>query len=88
MRLSGTNIDLYIYPAYLNIEDEISAKDYEEFFLTKRDESRIAFEPLFPAFLDDEYPKFKRFDFVFSDSSGNTINDLIEISGIEKVNFE
>ena len=35
---------------------------------------------------DDETDKsiFTRFDFVFSDSGGNTTKDLIEIDGIEK----
>lgn len=84
MRLYGTNIDMFVFPVFLDYEEEITAKDYDEFFFAKKDELRIAAEPLFPAFLNDEIEKIKRFDFVFSDSSGNTVNDLIEISGIEK----
>lgn len=85
-RLYGTKIDLFIFPALAGNEEGINGKDYIEFF-SKKDEIKFSAEPIFPAFLGEEYPKIRRFDFVFSDSSGNTTNDLIEISGIDISNL-
>lgn len=84
-KLYGTDIEFYIFPTFIN-DEEISASDYIDFF-TKKDETKIAPDPIFPSLLESENPKIKRFDFVFSDGSGNTTNDLIEISGIEKSNL-
>jgi len=84
IRLQGTSIEMFVFPTFLDIEEEIKAKDYDDFFFTKKDELKVGTEPLFPPFIENTADKIKRFDFVFSDSSGNTINDLIEISGIEK----
>lgn len=82
-RLRYTDIDMFVFPIALNGE-QISAKDYDTFFFDKKDETRLVVEPVFSIFHNDGTEKFTRFDFVFSDSSGNTTNDLIEISGIEK----
>lgn len=84
-KLYGTDIEFYVFPTFIN-DEEISASDYIDFF-TKKDETRIAPDPIFPSLLENENPKIKRFDFVFSDGSGNTTNDLIEIAGIEKSNL-
>lgn len=84
-KLYGTDIEFYVFPTPIN-DEEISASDYIDFF-SKKDETRIATEPIFPSLLENENSKIKRFDFVFSDGSGNTTNDLIEISGVEKSNL-
>jgi len=85
-KLFGTKIDFYIFPALIGDDQEINGSDYIEFLL-KKDETKIFVEPLFPAFLLEEHSKIRRFDFIFSDSSGNTTNDLIEISGINISNL-
>lgn len=82
-RLRYTDIDMFVFPIALNGE-QISANDYDAFFFDKKDESRLVVDPIFSIFQNEGIEKFTRFDFVFSDSSGNTTNDLIEISGIEK----
>ncbi len=82
-RLRYTDIDMFVYPVAFNGE-QISAKDYDTFFFDKKDEIRLVAEPIFSIFQNEGTERFTRFDFVFSDSSGNTTNDLIEISGIEK----
>ena len=82
-RLRYTDIDMFVYPVAFNGE-QISAKDYDAFFFDKKDETRLVAEPIFSIFQNEGTERFTRFDFVFSDSSGNTTNDLIEISGIEK----
>lgn len=82
-RLRYTDIDMFVYPVAFNGE-QISAKDYDTFFFDKKDETRLVAEPIFSIFQNEGTERFTRFDFVFSDSSGNTTNDLIEISGIEK----
>ncbi len=82
-RLRYTDIDMFVYPVALQGE-QISAKDYDSFFFDKKDETRLVAEPIFSIFQNEGAERFTRFDFVFSDSSGNTTNDLIEITGIEK----
>jgi hypothetical protein len=82
-RLRYTDIVMFVYPIALN-GDQISAKGYDTFFFDKKDETRLVAEPIFSIFQNEGTERFTRFDFVFSDSSGNTTNDLIEISGIEK----
>jgi hypothetical protein len=82
-RLRYTDIDMFVYPVASNGE-QISAKDYDSFFFDKKDETRLVAEPIFSIFQNEVTERFTRFDFVFSDSGGNTTNDLIEISGIDK----
>ena len=82
-RLYNTDIDLFVLPVAIG-DQQISVEDYDTFFFDKRDETRLVHEPLFSIFQNEGTDKFNRFDFIFSDSSGNTTNDLIEISGIEK----
>lgn len=82
-RLRYTNIDMFVYPVAIDGK-QISAKDYDTFFFDKKDETRLVAEPIFSIFQNEGTERFTRFDFVFSDSSGNTTNDLLEISGIEK----
>ncbi len=83
MWLKGTNINIYVFPTSYSVND-IDAKDYENFFFENKPENSL-FSFDFLCF-DDEADKsvFTRFDFVFSDSGGNTTRDLIEIDGIEK----
>lgn len=82
-RLKFTDIDMFVYPVAYKGE-KISAKDYDDFFFYKKDESRLDYDPIF-LILDNEGTKrFNRFDFVFADNGGNTTNDLVELSGIEK----
>lgn len=82
-RLKYTNIDMFVYPVAFKGE-EISAKDYDDFFFNKKDETRVNNDPVFLILYNEGTKRFNRFDFVFADSGGNTTNDLIEISGIEK----
>lgn len=83
MWLKRTNINIYVFPASFS-DDDIDAKEYENFFFNNATENSL-FHFDFLSF-DDETDKsiFTRFDFVFSDSGGNTTKDLIEIDGIEK----
>ncbi len=80
--LKNTDIALFVYPIVTKGE-QFSVKEFEEFFFEKKDERRLTAEPLIP-FFDNKTIKFTRFDFVFADTSGNTVNDLIEISGLDK----
>lgn len=82
--LAGTNIGVYIFPLALD-DEPITASEYESFFFEKKDETRLINEPIFS--FERDITKFKRFDFVFTDIGGNTENDRIEISGIEKSRF-
>lgn len=82
-RLYNTDIDMFVYPIAFEGE-QISAKDYDTFFFDKKDESRLVAEPIFSIFQNEGTERFTRFDFIFADNGGNTTNDLIEISGIEK----
>jgi hypothetical protein len=82
-RLKYTNIDMFVFPATFDGES-INAKDYDDFFFDKKDETRLEYDPIFSIFDNEGAKRFNRFDFVFSDSGGNTTNDLVEISGIEK----
>ncbi|MDD2634930.1 MAG: hypothetical protein PHW82_05465 [Bacteroidales bacterium] len=82
-RLRYTNIVMYVYPITLRGE-QFSTEDYDTFFFNKKDETRLVSDPVFSIFQNEGIAKAVRFDFVFSDNSGNTTNDLIEISGIEK----
>ena len=80
--LFNTDISLFVYPAVIKGE-QFSAVEYDKFFFEKKDERRLTADPLIP-FFDDKTVKFTRFDFVFADTSGNSTNDLIEISGLDK----
>jgi hypothetical protein len=82
-RLKYTNVDMFVYPVSISGE-EISAKDYDDFFFEKKDESRLEYDPIFSILGNEGSIRFNRFDFVFADNSGNTTTDLIELSGIEK----
>lgn len=82
-RLKYTDIDMFVYPIAFNGE-EISSKDYDDFFFDKKDESRLDHDPIFSILDNEGFRRFNRFDFVFADNGGNTTNDLIELSGIEK----
>jgi len=88
-KLYGTDIDFYIFPTIEsdNEEEEITPKEYTDFFFSLKDETKIAPEPLWPCFENEDSKKLKRFDFVFADSSGNTTKDLIEITGMDKSFF-
>lgn len=80
--LKGTDINIFVFPA--NYEgDTIDADKYESFFFDKKSESSL-FEFNFLNFEDDSDKSSVKFDFVFSNTGGNTTIDLIEISGIEK----
>lgn len=92
-KLYGTDITFYIYPVLVDASDaanSISAKDYEDFFFELKDESRLvnkqndSEKDSFSFFEPMEKTKFTKFDFVFANSSGQTVNELIEISRIEK----
>lgn len=82
-RLKFTNIDMFVYPVAIKGE-AICSKDYDDFFFFKKDESRLDYDPIFSILENEGTKRFNRFDFIFADSSGNTTNDLIELSGIEK----
>lgn len=81
-RLRYTDIDMFVFPVVFKGE-QITAKDYDAFFFDKKDETRLVADPVFSIFQNKATERFTRFDFIFSDSSGNTTNDLIEISGLE-----
>jgi hypothetical protein len=82
-RLKFTDIDMFVYPVTSKGE-KISAKDYDDFFFYKKDESRLDYDPIFLILDNEGIKRFNRFDFVFADNGGNTTNDLVELSGIEK----
>jgi hypothetical protein len=82
-RLKYTDVDMFVYPVSIKGE-EISAKDYDDFFFEKKDESRLENDPIFSILSNEGAIRFNRFDFVFADNSGNTTTDLIELTGIEK----
>lgn len=82
-RLKYTDVDMFVYPVSISGE-EISTKDYDDFFFEKKDESRLEYDPIFSILGNEGSFRFNRFDFVFADNSGNTTTDLIELSGIEK----
>ncbi|MBO4529207.1 MAG: hypothetical protein J5767_01065 [Paludibacteraceae bacterium] len=80
--LKGTDINIFVYPAKYE-EGAIDAEKYESFFFDKKSESSL-FDFDFLNFEGDDGESNIRFDFVFSNTGGNTTIDLIEISGIEK----
>jgi len=80
--LYNTDISLFVYPIIAKGE-QLSVKELDDFFFEKKDERRLTADPIIP-FFDDNTIKFTRFDFVFADTSGNSTNDLIEISGLDK----
>lgn len=80
--LKGTDINIFVFPAKCE-GDAIDADKYEAFFFDKKSESSL-FDFDFLNFEDDDEESSVRFDFVFSNTGGNTTIDLIEISGIEK----
>ncbi|KAA6351614.1 hypothetical protein EZS27_001042 [termite gut metagenome] len=86
-KLQGTkNVIIFVYPRGLN-DDDIDVKDYEDFFTGKEEKKLVTDEHdfIFPISSNDrETRKFAAFDFVFSDCSGKTIIDLIELSGINE----
>ena len=47
-------------------------------------EGRLSSEPLFPTFIEEDDNKINKFDFIFSNTGGNTTVDLIEVSGLER----
>jgi hypothetical protein len=83
-RLHKTKIDLFIFPVALDGE-KISHKLYDTFF-EKKNEDLLQSEddPLLFIIQNDKPKNFAKFDFILSESSGQTTNDLIEISGIEQ----
>jgi hypothetical protein len=84
MWVKGTSISIYVFPATY-VRQNIKAENYESFFFRNRGEqSLFDFD-----FLNDDTQQtlFTRFDFVFSDTGGNTTKNLIEISGIERSNL-
>lgn len=83
-RLHKTKIDLFIFPIALRGK-EISHKLYDTFF-EKKNEDLLQSEddPLLFIIQNDKPENFSKFDFILSESSGQTTNDLIEISGIEQ----
>ncbi len=83
-RIDGTDIGIYVLPVSIDNDHEISPKEYELFFFDKKDETRFS-EPVFS--FERDLTQFKRFDFIFTDTGGNTEYDRIEISGIEKSRF-
>lgn len=82
-RLKYTEIDMFVYPVSISGE-EISSKDYDDFFFENKDETRLEYDPIFSIISNEGSIRFNRFDFVFADNSGNTTTDLIELSGVEK----
>lgn len=80
--LKGTEINIFVFPAKYNGK-AIDAEKYESFFFDKKSESSL-FDFDFLNFEDDDEESSIKFDFVFSNTGGNTTIDLIEISGIEK----
>jgi hypothetical protein len=83
-RLYKTNIDMFIFPITIQGKN-ITATQYNTFFEKKNEDLLQSNEDPLLFLIQNEEPKnFNKFDFVLSDSSGNTTNDLIEISGIEQ----
>lgn len=82
-KLLGTDIEFYVFPTEINEDNLIKGEDYIDFFFTTKNEASLNADPIFPPYLGSN-SKINRFDFIFSDSSGNTTNDLIEISGLDK----
>lgn len=83
--LYGTNKKgLYVFPR--SIGKKISCEAYESFFFRDKNEFALATEEFNPSlsFIDDTSDDFLLFDVVFSDKSGKTIIDLMEISGLSK----
>lgn len=80
--LKGTDINIFVFPAKYD-GNAIDADKYESFFFNKKSESSL-FDFDFLNFEDDGDESSVRFDFIFSNTGGNTTIDLIEISGIEK----
>lgn len=83
-KIAGTDIGVYILPVSIENDESITPKEYESFFFDKKDETKLS-EPIFS--FERDITRFKRFDFIFTDIGGNTENDRIEISGIEKSRF-
>lgn len=89
--LYGTGLSIFVLPNIIDDENETKqeekASEYLR-FLKNKDESRIFdYDPIFP-FEDDDVPKtIKKFDFILADTSGKTISDFIEISGIDRSFF-
>lgn len=82
-RLYNTKIDMFVFPVALE-GDPIDITEYHSFFFDNKNENSLQSDPLFLLFEAKGNERFNRFDFVLSDSSGNTTNDLIEISGVER----
>lgn len=80
--LKGTDINIFVFPIKYD-GGAIDAYKYESFFFDKKSESSL-FDVDFLNFEDEGEESSVRFDFVFSNTGGNTTIDLIEISGIEK----
>jgi hypothetical protein len=86
-RVSGTSIAIYVLPK----GDNLKGNDYLQFLETSN-ETQIAKKNNFNESKDSIFiPNINKadngitsFDFIFSDSSGNTVNDLVELSGIRR----
>jgi hypothetical protein len=84
-RLHETKIDMFVLPVVTQ-GDAITAEEYYSFFFGNGENEGDKNED---SFSGDEDPvlnirgRFNRFDFILSDASGNTKNDLIEITGVE-----
>lgn len=89
--LYGTGLSIFVLPNIIDYKNETKqeekASEYLR-FLKNKDEIRIFdYDPIFP-FEDDDVPKtIKKFDFILADTSGKTISDFIEISGIDRSFF-
>jgi len=87
-RLHKTEIDLFVFPIAIQGKD-IKAYQYDTFFeKTNEDLLQSNEDSLLFLTQNEEPTNFSKFDFILSDSSGNTTNDLIEISGIEQSNLK
>jgi hypothetical protein len=82
--LYKTYIDLFIFPIAIQGKT-INEQQYDTFFEKKNEDLlQNDDDPLLFMIQNDDPQSFNKFDFVLSDSSGNTTNDLVEISGIEQ----
>jgi hypothetical protein len=87
-RLHKTKVDIFVFPIAIQGKN-INAAQYDTFFeKTNEDLLPSSEEPLLFLINDQESKGFNKFDFILSDNSGNTTNDLIEISGIERSNLK
>jgi len=82
--LYRTKINFFIFPIAI-IGEKIDEKQYNAFFEKKNEDLLQNDEdPLLFSIEKEEPQNFNKFDFIFSDNGGQTTNDLIEISGLER----